>query len=85
MCVCVCVLQVACPASTELEIIVMDWLGKMLQLPSDFLSEGKGGGIIQVSIVTIHIYTQKQLVIQCKICTSFSGVGSFMRRFVIHA
>ncbi|KAI0220783.1 Aromatic-L-amino-acid decarboxylase [Lamellibrachia satsuma] len=38
---------VACPASTELEIIVMDWLGKMLQLPPEFLSEGKGGGIIQ--------------------------------------
>ena len=37
-----CVLQMACPASTELEVIVMDWLGKMLQLPQEFLSEGKG-------------------------------------------
>ncbi|KAI0219809.1 Tyrosine decarboxylase [Lamellibrachia satsuma] len=39
----------ACPASTELEVIVMDWLGKMLQLPREFLSGGKGGGIIQSS------------------------------------
>ncbi|KAI0216823.1 Tyrosine decarboxylase [Lamellibrachia satsuma] len=46
----------ACPTSTELEVVVMDWLGKMLQLPSEFLSGGKGGGIIQVSIVTIHDY-----------------------------
>lgn len=28
------------PAATELEIIVMDWLAKMLQLPSEFLSTG---------------------------------------------
>ncbi|XP_012942336.1 aromatic-L-amino-acid decarboxylase [Aplysia californica] len=37
------------PACTELEVSVMDWLGKMLQLPKEFLfsEEGKGGGIIQ--------------------------------------
>lgn len=35
------------PAATELEIIVMDWLAKMLQLPSEFLSTGNGGGVIQ--------------------------------------
>ena len=28
------------PAATELEIIVLDWLGKLLQLPNDFLSSG---------------------------------------------
>ena len=27
---------------------MMDWLGKMLQLPDVFLSGGKGGGVIQV-------------------------------------
>ncbi|VDI07929.1 aromatic-L-amino-acid decarboxylase, partial [Mytilus galloprovincialis] len=34
------------PACTELEMVVMDWLGKMLDLPQDFLfcSGGKGGG-----------------------------------------
>ena len=38
------------PACTELEMLAMDWLAKLLQLPDDFLSGGKGGGVIQVSI-----------------------------------
>lgn len=29
------------PAATELEMIVLDWLGKMLDLPSEFLSTGE--------------------------------------------
>ncbi|KFM68904.1 Histidine decarboxylase, partial [Stegodyphus mimosarum] len=40
------------PACTELEIIVMDWLAKMIGLPSSFLhsaSRGKGGGVIQTT------------------------------------
>ncbi|KAG6555029.1 hypothetical protein Mapa_003061 [Marchantia paleacea] len=36
-----------CPASTELEAIVIDWLGKLLQLPEEFLTSGGGGGVIQ--------------------------------------
>ncbi|KAK9281335.1 hypothetical protein L1049_004234 [Liquidambar formosana] len=35
------------PAATELEMIVLDWLAKMLKLPEDFLSTGQGGGVIQ--------------------------------------
>lgn len=36
------------PAATELETIVLDWLGKMLGLPHDYLStNGLGGGVIQ--------------------------------------
>ncbi|XP_010447940.1 PREDICTED: probable tyrosine decarboxylase 2 isoform X1 [Camelina sativa] len=35
------------PAATELEIIVLDWLAKLLQLPDHFLSTGHGGGVIQ--------------------------------------
>ncbi|XP_065332536.1 aromatic-L-amino-acid decarboxylase-like [Cloeon dipterum] len=40
---------IASPACTELEVIMLDWLGKMLDLPADFLacSNGKGGGVIQ--------------------------------------
>lgn len=30
------------PAATELEVIVLDWLAKMLNLPDDFRSAGKG-------------------------------------------
>ncbi|XP_004839912.1 aromatic-L-amino-acid decarboxylase isoform X2 [Heterocephalus glaber] len=41
----------ASPACTELETVMMDWLGKMLQLPDAFLagSAGMGGGVIQGS------------------------------------
>ncbi|KAJ6647506.1 3,4-dihydroxyphenylacetaldehyde synthase [Pseudolycoriella hygida] len=39
------------PACTELEVVLMDWLGKFLDLPPSFLncSEGPGGGVIQGS------------------------------------
>ena len=30
------------PAATELEMIVVDWLAKMLNLPDGFISAGKG-------------------------------------------
>ncbi|GFW69541.1 aromatic-L-amino-acid decarboxylase [Trichonephila clavipes] len=37
------------PACTEMEMVMMDWLGKALQLPEEFLfeSNGPGGGVIQ--------------------------------------
>ncbi|CAA7403281.1 unnamed protein product [Spirodela intermedia] len=35
------------PAATELEVIVLDWVAKMLKLPQHFLSSGQGGGVIQ--------------------------------------
>nr|WGU11341.1 tyrosine decarboxylase 2 [Crinum x powellii] len=38
---------ISSPAATELEVIVLDWLAKMLKLPSQFLSSGQGGGVIQ--------------------------------------
>ncbi|XP_017776880.1 PREDICTED: aromatic-L-amino-acid decarboxylase-like [Nicrophorus vespilloides] len=42
---------IASPACTELEVVMMDWLGKLLELPKEFLneSEGPGGGVIQGS------------------------------------
>ncbi|XP_032332127.1 aromatic-L-amino-acid decarboxylase isoform X4 [Camelus ferus] len=41
----------ASPACTELETVMMDWLGRMLQLPEAFLAgeAGEGGGVIQGS------------------------------------
>jgi hypothetical protein len=50
-------LQIASPACTELEVVMLDWLGKMLELPKKFLAStgGKGGGVIQVNI-ELHIY-----------------------------
>ncbi|KAL1496931.1 hypothetical protein ABEB36_007981 [Hypothenemus hampei] len=42
---------IASPAMTELEVVMMNWLGRMLELPEEFLncSEGPGGGVIQGS------------------------------------
>ncbi|CAG4998904.1 unnamed protein product [Parnassius apollo] len=42
---------IASPACTELEVVTMNWLGKLLGLPEEFLncSSGPGGGIIQGS------------------------------------
>lgn len=39
------------PACTELEVAMMDWLGKLMHLPQEFLncSDGPGGGVIQGS------------------------------------
>ncbi|XP_017779570.1 PREDICTED: tyrosine decarboxylase [Nicrophorus vespilloides] len=42
----------ASPACTELETIVLDWLGKAIGLPDDFLAmrpASRGGGVIQTS------------------------------------
>ncbi|XP_014605654.1 PREDICTED: aromatic-L-amino-acid decarboxylase [Polistes canadensis] len=46
---CVGFTWMASPACTELEVIMLDWLGQMLDLPKEFLacSGGKGGGVIQ--------------------------------------
>ncbi|KAG7208395.1 hypothetical protein KM043_014627 [Ampulex compressa] len=48
---CVGFTWLASPACTELEVIAMNWLGKLLGLPEEFLScgDGRGGGIIQGS------------------------------------
>ncbi|KAI0219792.1 Aromatic-L-amino-acid decarboxylase [Lamellibrachia satsuma] len=72
---------VACPASTELEVVVMDWLGKMLQLPSEFLSGGKGGGIIQgsaseVTLITLLTARSHMLSIQAKTKTNCNRTES---------
>ncbi|KAL2341511.1 hypothetical protein Fmac_009451 [Flemingia macrophylla] len=37
---------VSSPAATELEGVVMDWLGQVLKLPKDFLFSGCGGGVL---------------------------------------
>ena len=42
--------QISSPACTELEVVMMDWLAKLLKLPEQFMSGGKGGGVIQVRV-----------------------------------
>ncbi|KAJ1999295.1 hypothetical protein GGI04_004630 [Coemansia thaxteri] len=52
---------VCSPAATELETIVMDWLGKLIGLDKRFVAikedgtEGKGGGVIQGTASEAHI------------------------------
>lgn len=43
--------QICNPACTELEVIVLDWLAKLFELPKEFLysSDGNGGGVMQTS------------------------------------
>ncbi|GMP67053.1 hypothetical protein CsSME_00027173 [Camellia sinensis var. sinensis] len=40
---------ISSPAATELEAIVVDWMGKMLKLPQSFLFSGGGGGVLHGS------------------------------------
>ncbi|XP_002735383.1 aromatic-L-amino-acid decarboxylase-like [Saccoglossus kowalevskii] len=63
---------IASPACTELEIVMMDWLAKMLRLPTDFIvSEGgSGGGVIQgtaseATLVSLLAAKTKH-IIRCK-------------------
>ncbi|XP_015068377.1 tyrosine decarboxylase 1-like [Solanum pennellii] len=45
------------PAATELENIVMDWLGKLINLPNTYLFSGGGGGVIQGTICEAMLCT----------------------------
>lgn len=60
---------ITAPASTELEIVMLNWLGKMLGLPEEFLncSEGPGGGVIQTSAseaILVCLLTAKERTIR---------------------
>lgn len=52
-------MQASSPACTELETVVMDWLGKMVGLPDHFLHSSKdspGGGVIQVGLLPLILF-----------------------------
>ncbi|XP_055820142.1 phenylacetaldehyde synthase-like [Solanum dulcamara] len=48
---------IASPAATELESIVMDWLGKLICLPKTYLFSGGGGGVIQSTTCEVMLCT----------------------------
>lgn len=60
------------PACTELEVVMMDWLAKMLQLPNEFLSQsGIGGGVIyntcsEAILVALFAARNKAIEEYCK-------------------
>ncbi|KAJ9559450.1 hypothetical protein OSB04_014064 [Centaurea solstitialis] len=47
----------ASPAATELEIVVMEWLLKLLQLPKSFSFSSEGGGVIHGSTCESFVCT----------------------------
>ncbi|OAF69878.1 Histidine decarboxylase, partial [Intoshia linei] len=61
----------SCPACTELEAIVMDWLAKMIGLPEIFLNsndKSNGGGCIQTTAseaTYVSLLTARSKMIQC--------------------
>ena len=48
---------ISSPAATELETIVMDWMGKLVNLPETFLFSGNGGGVLQGSTCEAMVCT----------------------------
>ncbi|CAL1531061.1 unnamed protein product, partial [Lymnaea stagnalis] len=81
----------ASPACVELETLVLDWVGKMIELPRQFLhSSGQGGGVIQGSASecvlvallsarhhTIRLLKQRQPYIEeCQILSKLVGYCS---------
>ncbi|XP_071741419.1 tyrosine decarboxylase-like [Rutidosis leptorrhynchoides] len=76
---------ISSPAATELEIGVMDWLSKLLQLPKSFSFSSRGGGVIhnttcEAFICTLLAAKEKigkgnnsdKLVVYCSDQTHFS-------------
>ncbi|XVE90074.1 hypothetical protein DITRI_Ditri20bG0047800 [Diplodiscus trichospermus] len=48
---------IASPAATELESLVLDWIDKILKLPSSFLFSGTGGGVLHGSTCEAAVCT----------------------------
>ncbi|XP_013775464.1 aromatic-L-amino-acid decarboxylase-like [Limulus polyphemus] len=76
------------PACTELEMVMLDWLGKMLQLPEVFLfsSKGLGGGVIQGTASEATLVAL--LSARNKILSTFkteNKVGGTMEKLICYA
>lgn len=56
------------PAVTELEMIVMDWLAKALNLPTSYLSSSDGGGIMQgttsEAVIAIMVAARERFLVR---------------------
>ncbi|CAF1357316.1 unnamed protein product [Rotaria magnacalcarata] len=79
---------IASPACTELEVIVMDWLAKAMNLPEFFLSTGNGGGIIQgtaseATIVAL-LAARSRIFTEKKAEDSTLTLGRLLDRLVVY-
>ncbi|XP_051920710.1 aromatic-L-amino-acid decarboxylase isoform X2 [Hippocampus zosterae] len=68
----------ASPACTELETVMLDWLGKMLQLPESFIAgtRGHGGGVIQGTASEATLMSL--LAARCKIVRQVQSINPEM-------
>ncbi|XP_065579574.1 aromatic-L-amino-acid decarboxylase-like [Artemia franciscana] len=81
----------ASPACTELETIVLDWFGKMIGLPQDFLAYGKnskGGGVIQSSasecVLVAMLAARAQMIKQLKTVHPFVEDGVLLSKLIAY-
>ncbi|GAB0096138.1 Aromatic-L-amino-acid decarboxylase [Sergentomyia squamirostris] len=81
----------ASPACAELETIVLDWFGKAIGLPDDFLAlkEGsKGGGVIQTSasecVLVTMIAARAQAIKQLKMQHPFVEEGQLLTKLMAY-
>ncbi|XP_067854783.1 aromatic-L-amino-acid decarboxylase [Heptranchias perlo] len=81
----------ASPACTELEIEMLDWLGKMLNLPEEFLAVANngGGGVIQgtaseSTLVTL-LAARKKMVLQVQANNPDLEEAMIMSKLVAYA
>ena len=57
---------------------MMDWLAKALKLPQEFLSGGKGGGVIQVRICHYGYHTINYIILCCPNETFFIKISMIL-------
>ncbi|KAK5645365.1 hypothetical protein RI129_006665 [Pyrocoelia pectoralis] len=81
----------ASPACTELEAIVLDWLGKAIGLPKDFITHNKdstGGGVIQSSasecVLVTMLAARNQAIKYLKQNNSHLDDSSFLPKLVAY-
>ncbi|XP_057379069.1 tyrosine decarboxylase-like [Daphnia carinata] len=78
------------PACTELETIVLDWLGQMIGLPREFLSfsDNKGGGVMQSSasecVLVSLLAARAQKIKELKVLDPFTEDGVLLSKLVAY-
>ncbi|XP_021898231.1 tyrosine decarboxylase 1-like [Carica papaya] len=74
---------ISSPAATELESLVMDWMGNMLKLPSSFLFSGSGGGVLHGSTCEAVVCTLAAA--RDKTLNQLGGNYQNITKFVVYA
>lgn len=81
----------ASPACTELETIVLDWLGQMIGLPEEFLScteNSKGGGVMQSSasecVLVSLLAARAQKIKELKTVHPFVDEGVLLSKLIAY-